>query len=97
MQQHEQLLYNGMQEIITMINEDTTSGEDRNFIPRDSEKWNKVRKIGEMINEIGNAFMHDGFGLMQEAHYAICDLANCQPGDLRSIEFCWDGIGEWRC
>ena len=69
---------------------DSTAGDDENRVAYLSEKHkDAIRLLGTRAHEMG------GFDLMQ----FVCEAARPMmkgPCDARTLEFAWDGIGEWR-
>jgi hypothetical protein len=48
-----------------------------------------VKEIGEQLADMG------GFELMLQAHQMFSDSYQVY-GAARNLEYCWDGVGEWR-
>lgn len=55
-----------------------------------AEHKDRVQEIGNAINDMGN------IGLMQYVSEVIRGMVP-HPVDIRTLEFAWDGIGEWKC
>lgn len=54
----------------------------------------RARQLGEFLyDEGGDALMHDVMHILQEKVAAAGK--EWMTFDLRQLEFCWNGIGEW--
>jgi len=60
------------------------------FLTSNAKHRARIVEIGEELNKTG------GLSLMQFTASVIGPMFK-GPVDLRTLEYAWDGIGEWRC
>ena len=66
-----------------------TSEHRQAFLTDDPKLKKRIRSIGEEVYAKG------GFGMMQYVHGCVA-IACRGPHDARTLEYAWDGIGEWK-
>jgi len=72
---------------------DPTDGTDENreaFLTSNAKHGARIVEIGEVLNKMG------GISLMQFMTSVVGPMFK-GPSDLRTLDYKWDGIGEWRC
>ncbi len=65
--------------------------EDREaFLTSNPKHRARIVELGKELHEVG------GLGLMQLMAQVIGPMFK-GPSDLRTLDYAWDGIGDWRC
>lgn len=78
-------------------NEKDMSENRKGFLVDDPELKKKIYDCGTAIHLLGENLQEGlGFRLMQYVHLTLNPLLR-GPSDGRTLEFAWDGIGNWRC
>lgn len=91
-------LTGAVDELFSMIMSNHNEEDDRYiFIQYNGRPNIRAKEIGLALYQFGgDAYMHEvGSKLQQKVHSEIMQGNHKIATDLRQLEFCWNGIGNW--